>query len=524
MPEANAPSASRLELRGIRKSYAHVAANDGIDLTVMAGEIHAVLGENGAGKSTLVKIAYGAVKPDAGEIRWDGKLVIIPNPAKARQLGIGMVFQHFSLFETLTAAENIALALPGKSDLPSLSRRIETLGAHYGLAIDPGRAVYSMSVGERQRVEIIRALLQDPRLLIMDEPTSVLAPQAVEKLFETLRQLAAEGRSVLYISHKLDEVKELCRTATVLRGGRVVAVCDPRRETEAALARLMIGRDIPNYRRDGSTTSKATLLAVENLSEKPDDPFGCELTEISFELYSGEIAGIAGVSGNGQRELMSLLSGETTSPRRSAISLAGRGVGDLGPRERRKRGLCSIPEERLSRGAVPALSLADNGLLTANNKPMVQAGMIRAASVKAFAENCITAFDVKCAGVYATAKSLSGGNLQKFIVGRELLLRPRVLLISQPTWGVDIGAAVFIRQALLDLKKSGAAILVVSEELEELFEICDRVAVIARGRLSPLKPIAETNATEIGLAMTGGAVAPNPSGVVTREGAVRLVH
>jgi general nucleoside transport system ATP-binding protein len=518
-----ADATARLALRGIRKSYAGTIANDGIDLTVMPGEIHAVLGENGAGKSTLMKIVYGVVRPDAGETRWEGNPVEIANPAEATRLGIGMVFQHFSLFETLTAAENIALGLPGKADLAALSRRIIDVSGRYGLPIEPARSVYSMSVGERQRVEIVRALLQNPKLLIMDEPTSVLAPQAVETLFETLRQLAREGCSILYISHKLDEIRALCSTATILRGGKVTGKCDPRQETSSDLARMMIGKELPACRHTPATGSQETRLAVKNLSIKSDDPFGTDLHDISFTLRSGEIIGIAGVSGNGQRELMAVLSGETLAADRSAISMAGKSIGGLHPRERRKLGMCFVPEERLGRGAVPDLSLADNALLTANESPMVRAGLIWPGPIKSFAQDCITTYDVKCGGTTALAKSLSGGNLQKFIVGREILQRPKVLLISQPTWGVDIGAAAFIRQSLIDLRNAGTALLVVSEELDELFEICDRIAVIANGHLALLKAASETSVAEIGLAMTGRK-ADQGGTRVTTEKACQYAH
>jgi general nucleoside transport system ATP-binding protein len=514
-----ADAAARLALRGIRKSYAGTIANDGIDLAVMPGEIHAVLGENGAGKSTLMKIVYGVVRPDAGEIYWEGDPVEIANPAEARRLGIGMVFQHFSLFETLTAAENIALGLPGKADLSALSRRISAVSSRYGLPIEPARSVHSMSVGERQRVEIVRALLQTPKLLIMDEPTSVLAPQAVETLFETLRQLAREGCGILYISHKLDEIRALCTGATILRGGKVTGTCDPRKESASDLARMMIGKDLPACRHTPVVGAHEARLAVKNLSVRSDDPFGTDLKDISFTLRDGEIVGIAGISGNGQRVLMAALSGEVLVSDRSAISMAGRNIGGLHPRERRKLGMCFVPEERLGRGAVPSLSLADNALLTANESPMVRMGLVWPQPIKAFAQDCITTYDVKCDGTTALAKSLSGGNLQKFIVGREILQRPKVLLISQPTWGVDIGAAAFIRQSLIDLRNAGTAVLVVSEELDELFEICDRLAVITNGRIVLLKPTSETSVAEIGLAMTGRTAAQSGTSVVAEKAA-----
>jgi ABC-type uncharacterized transport system ATPase subunit len=494
----------RLALSGIRKVYPSVVANDGIDLAVMPGEIHAVLGENGAGKSTLMKVIYGVVRPDAGEIRWEGRPVEIPNPHAARSLGIGMVFQHFSLFETLTVAENVALALDDARDLAALSRRIEEVSTRYGLPLDPRRLVHSLSVGERQRVEIVRCLLQQPRLLIMDEPTSVLTPQAVQKLFETLRQLAAEGCSILYISHKLDEIKALCHGATVLRAGKVTGTCDPRQETASSMARMMIGRDLPVCDHPSPSESGEPRLVIAGLSHKSDDPFGTDLRDIHLSVHSGEIVGIAGISGNGQQELLMALSGEAPLAEPYPVQLLGVEAGRFQPGRRRKLGMSFVPEERLGRGAVPNMSLAENALLTAHRAgEMVSGGLIRRDRVRAFTRNAIEKFAVKSGGVDAEARSLSGGNLQKFIVGRELLQGPRVLVVSQPTWGVDVGAAAFIRQSLIDLRNQGTAILVISEELDELFEICDRIAVIANGRLSPAKRTRDTSVEEIGQWMSG---------------------
>ena len=496
------PTVPRLELRGISKRYPTVVANDNVSLSVQPGEIHAVLGENGAGKSTLMKIIYGAVQADAGEIFWNGQPVKIANPHAARQLGIGMVFQHFSLFETLTVAQNIALALDEKFDLDALSARITEVSKRYGLQVYPQRLVHTLSVGERQRVEIVRCLLQNPKLLIMDEPTSVLTPQAVQKLFETLRQLAVEGCSILYISHKLEEIQQLCDGATVLRAGRVSGNAKPKQETPHTLAQLMIGKDLPSFERRAHTEGEVRLQ-VQNLSVTTDDPFGTALKNISLNLHAGEILGIAGVSGNGQAELLEVLSGERRSRDAGAILLGGHPVGRLGPHRRRDRGLAFVPEERLGRGAVPTMSLADNALLTAHRLGLVPKRFVATAKVRAFAETCIRDFNVKCGGPDAPAKSLSGGNLQKFIVGREMMLSPKVLIVAQPTWGVDVGAAAFIRQKLLDFSAQGVAVLVVSEELEELFQICDRIAVIASGHLSKPKPVGETNPEEIGLYMAG---------------------
>ena len=493
----------RLAIRGIRKVYPSVVANDGIDLTVMPGQIHAVLGENGAGKSTLMKVIYGVIRPDEGELLWEGRPVVISNPAQARSLGIGMVFQHFSLFETLTVVQNVALSIPGKLDLDPLAKRIEEVSERYGLPVDPRRMVHALSVGERQRVEIIRCLLQNPRLLILDEPTSVLTPQAVRKLFETLRQLAAEGVSILYISHKLDEIQELCNKATVLRGGKVTGTCTPSEETPQTMARMMIGVDLPACSHGEPEDGGEVRLLIQGLSHATDDPFGTDLKDIHLEVKAGEIVGIAGVSGNGQQELLRAISGEEPHADKRAVRVCGIEAGHMNAARRRGLGMCFVPEERLGRGAVPRLSLTENILLTAYRKGMLFAGLIRFGVAKRFAEECIKRFDVKCGGAHSEAKSLSGGNLQKFIVGREIMQEPKLLVLAQPTWGVDVGASSFIRQSVLDLRNSGTAVLVISEELEELFEICDRIVVIAKGTLSPSKVTSETNVEEIGMWMSG---------------------
>nr|CAA6829703.1 MAG: ABC transporter ATP-binding protein [uncultured Thiotrichaceae bacterium] len=493
----------RLELRKISKYYPSVVANQDVNLTVMPGEIHAILGENGAGKSTLMKAVYGVIKPDEGEILWNGETTTINSPAQARKLGIGMVFQHFSLFDTLTVVENISLAMDGTENMGALAKRIEEVSKHYGLPLNPNRLVYDLSVGERQRVEIVRCLLQEPKLLIMDEPTSVLTPQAVRKLFETLRRLANEGCSILYISHKLDEIRELCYSATVLRMGKVTGTADPRQETAKSLAEMMIGKELPMCDHAPASQLGDELLVVNQLSREADDQFGTDLKDISLNVRAGEIFGIAGVSGNGQQELLYALSGEKLSDDANAIQINQQDAGQLNPAQRRSLGMRFIPEERLGRGAVPAMSLAMNGLLTGHDSGLSKRGFISYSKVREFSRHCIEQFNVKCGGVDAEAKSLSGGNVQKFIVGRELLLKPEVLVVSQPTWGVDVGAASFIRQTLIDLRDQGVAILVVSEELDELFEICDRIAVIHEGSLSAAKPSRETNLEEIGLLMGG---------------------
>jgi general nucleoside transport system ATP-binding protein len=493
---------ARLALRSITKHYPSIIANDQVDLTVQPGEIHAVLGENGAGKSTLMKTIYGAVKPDAGQILWNGQEVHIASPAAARQLGIAMVFQHFSLFDTLTVAENIALGLPSDTRLDVLEKRIAATASQYGLDLEPQRHVHTLSVGERQRVEIVRALLAKPQLLILDEPTSVLTPQAVEKLFETLHQLAAEGCSILYISHKLDEIRALCHVCTVMRSGRVTGQCDPAQETAASLSRLMIGAEPPAIKHIEHQLGDP-LLSVRQLSLGKSHPFATALTDISFELRGGEILGVAGVSGNGQQELLAALSGEDPRATSDSIVLAGEAIGHLDPTGRRARGLGFVPEERLGRGAVPELSLARNILLSHQDSPTVRHGLINRQAIARAAAAVIERFKVKAGGPDAIAASLSGGNLQKFIVGREIVRGPKVLLVAQPTWGVDVGAAAQIRAELVALSDAGCAVLVISEELEELFEIADRLVVIAKGRLSPSIRTSDASIDLVGQWMSG---------------------
>jgi len=313
----------RLELSGISKQYPAVRANDDIHLKVAPGQIHAVLGENGAGKSTLMKIIYGAVQPDEGEMIWNGKQVEVTSPAQARALGISMVYQHFSLFDTLTAAENVWLGLDKSLPLAEVTERIRQVAAGYGLEVDPLRPVHTLSVGERQRVEIVRALLTHPQLLILDEPTSVLTPQAVEKLFVTLRKLSDEGCAILYISHKLDEIRNLCHHCTVLRGGKVTGEVDPTQETNASLSRLMIGAEPPALTHRPSKAGDV-VLSVKNLSLPQLDPFGVSLKQIGLDVRAGEIVGVAGVSGNGQQELMAALSGEDRRAPAGSVSLFGR--------------------------------------------------------------------------------------------------------------------------------------------------------------------------------------------------------
>jgi general nucleoside transport system ATP-binding protein len=493
---------ARLALESIRKQYPAVLANDNVSLTVEPGEIHAVLGENGAGKSTLMKVIYGAVKADSGRISLDGQPVSITNPAQARSLGIAMVFQHFSLFETLTVAENVALGLKATESVAQVAARLNQTAKQYGLDIEPQRAVHSLSVGERQRVEILRALLANPKILILDEPTSVLTPQAVKSLFDTLRKLAQTGCSILYISHKLNEIRDLCHRCTVLREGKVVGVVDPRQTSEVELAKLMIGNMPPTLQRDKAKPGNIAL-AVHQLTLPKTDLFSTGLAGIHLQIRQGEILGIAGVSGNGQQSLLAALSGEDVRAEAGAIVLFGNDVSQAPPQSRRQLGLHFVPEERLGRGALPTMSLAENTVLTRAQDGLVKGGFLQPLKMAQLAKQIIQSFMVKADGAGALASSLSGGNLQKFIVGREVTANPKVFIVAQPTWGVDIGAAAQIRQSLIELRNQGCAVLVMSEELDELFEIADRLQVMAAGRLSPSVDVSNTSAEEVGRWMSG---------------------
>jgi ABC-type uncharacterized transport system ATPase subunit len=427
--------------------------------------------------------------------------VRVTSPEHARRLGIAMVFQHFSLFETLTVAENVWLGLDEPSR-EAVARRIRELGKQYGIDVNPDRPVHALSVGERQSVEIVRALLSKPQLLILDEPTSVLAPQAIEPLFTTLRLLARGGCSILYISHKLDEIRALCQRCTVLRAGKVTGtVADPASESNASLSRLMLGAEPPplaHHARDPGDL----VLNVRQLSLEKQEHFGVSLQDVCLSVRSGEVLGIAGVSGNGQNELLAALAGEDTRAARGTIELFGRDATESGPRERRKLGVHFVPEERLGRATVPTHALSANAMLT--REASVPSGpFFPRRSLGQLTERIIERFGVKARGASAPARSLSGGNLQKYVVGRELDAQPKLLLVAQPTWGVDVGAAAHIRSELLRLRDSGAALLVVSEDLDELFELCDGLVVMAKGKLSPRLARSAATREQVGAWMSG---------------------
>lgn len=492
-----------LSLRGLTKAYPSVVANQNVSFEIERGEIHALLGENGAGKSTLVKTIYGLVSPDAGHMLLDGATFAPAEPRAARSAGVAMVFQHFSLFNALNVAENIALGMENPPALHAVAEQVQTVSDQYGLPLDPARIVGDLSVGERQRVEIIRCLLQNPKLLIMDEPTSVLTPQEVTILFETLRKLAAEGTAILYISHKLEEIRVLCDRATVLRTGRVVGTCDPRETSARQMAELMVGAVLQVPERPNKIMG-GVALTLTRLTAPAPHQFGTALRDISLTVRHGEILGVGGVAGNGQDELVAALSGEMrVSP--SMVRINNDNIGHLPPNARRARGLCAAPEERNGHAAAPDMTLVENALLTGNiRKGLSSHGFLKWDLARDFAKDIIEKFDVRTPSPNSTARSLSGGNLQKFVIGREIIQNPDVLIINQPTWGVDASAAASIRQAILDLAAGGTAIIVISQDLDELMEIADHFAALNEGRLLAPRPAKGLTIDEIGL-MLGGS-------------------
>lgn len=495
-----------LEVHAVTKGYPGVVANADVSFAIRRGEVHALLGENGAGKSTLVKMIYGLVRPDSGRMTLRGADYAPLEPRAARAAGVAMVFQHFSLFEALTVAENVALGMEKPPKMTALAARIAQVSTAYGLPLDPARMVGDLSAGERQRVEIIRCLLQEPKLLIMDEPTSVLTPQEVEILFKTLRQLASEGTAILYISHKLDEIRRLCDEATILRRGRVVATCIPRDRTAREMAELMVGAVLtPPERGAGRDWPDVkAALQVAGLSVKSPIPFGTSLKSITFSVKKGEVLGIAGVAGNGQDELLLALSGEVKSAPEMVQSF-GAPLGKLGPNQRRKLGFVTAPEDRLGHAAAPDMTLVENAFLTGNTRQkLTNSGFINWGASRLFAQKVIADYDVRTAGPHVAARALSGGNLQKFVIGRELMQSPDVIVINQPTWGVDAAAAAAIRQSILNRASEGAAVVVISQDLDELLEISDRFAVLNEGRLTTPRPVQGLTIDEIGL-MMGGA-------------------
>lgn len=497
-------SSNCIEMRKITKRFGAVVANNSIDLSIPAATIHAIVGENGAGKSTIMKILYGFYTADEGEIFLDGVRREIRTPHDAIALGLGMVHQHFMLVPPMTVLENIVLgAEPGnavKIDFRQAEEQINELSRDFGFNIKPQTQVSDLSVGQEQRVEVLKALYRGARILILDEPTAVLTPQEVEEFFKILRSMREQGKTIIIITHKLSEVLALSDNVTVMRDGKIVGNKSTRETSAAELARLMVGRDVLLRVEKTAAQPKEVVLSVKGLR------FGAKLNDISFEVRAGEIVGIAGVEGNGQTQLIEVLAGLERSSNGS-VALGGREISRLSARRIKELGIAHIPEDRHRRGLLLDFDLADNTILgTHYREPAVSSwfGLIDEKAVERKAGRVIRDFDVRPPDPFLPARALSGGNQQKLIIGREFDLHPKLLLVSQPTRGVDIGAIEFIHRQLIDLRNAGAAVLLVSAELEEVLSLSDRVLVMYQGRVvgevDPLKVDQE----EIGLMMTGG--------------------
>ena len=493
-------------MRNITKRFPGVLANDHINFDVRAGEIHALLGENGAGKSTLMKILYGLYQPDLGEIFINGEKASIHSPTDAIHLGIGMIHQHFMLVETVTVAENVALGLKSPHapllDLSVVSDRIQDISEKYGLQVNPKAVINDLAVGERQRVEIIKALYRGAALLILDEPTAVLTPQEVEDLFQIFRNMAAEGHALIFISHKMDEIFSLTDRVTVLRDGKVIGTVKTAETNKRELARMMVGREVLFEREKKPLTPGEPRLQLQNVTVI--DKQGLHhIRDISFEVHSGEILGVAGVSGNGQRPLAESIMGlqQITSGK---VLVEGTDVTNLPTAEMYKFGLSYIPEERMHDGVIKDFSVADNVILQDHDHPPYSRGIfLNFNAIESHARTLVRAFRIKTPGLKTPVKNLSGGNIQKLILARELARKPRVLIAAQPTRGVDIGATEYIHARLLEQREHGLATLLISEDLDEIKALSDRIMVLYRGEIMGIVDAETVTIEELGLMMAG---------------------
>jgi ABC-type uncharacterized transport system ATPase subunit len=504
--EAKVEPAPAVQLDGISKRFPGVVANDHVDLTVMPGEVHAVVGENGAGKSTLMKILYGMQRPDEGTIRVGGNEVHFRSPKDAIAVGIGMVHQHFMLADNLTVLENIVLGLePSKAgvlDVATAKERINKLSGSYGLPLDPDRLVEDLGVGERQRVEIIKVLYRGARILILDEPTAVLVPHEVDDLFQHLRELKAEGVTIIFISHKLEEVLALADRITVMRAGRTVATVDPKDVTRRQLAELMVGSELPRPETQESTVTKDIVLSVDGLSVRTPDGRAI-VDDVSFDIHRGEVVGIAGVEGNGQRELVEALIGLHPFAE-GTVRMGGQDIATWNTRNRREAGIGYIPEDRTERGLLLSAPLWENVMLGhQTSRPFARGPWIDPGGARERTQEVIRTFNVVTPGVDVSAFALSGGNQQKLIVGREMIADPKVLIAAQPTRGIDVGAQAAVWEQIREARRAGLGVLLLSADLEEIIGLSDTLFVIFRGKLVAKVDPQTVTPEELGTYMTG---------------------
>jgi general nucleoside transport system ATP-binding protein len=494
-----------LEMLRISKSFSGVRANDNISLKISSGEILGLLGENGAGKTTLMNILYGIYQPDAGEIRIDGRRVRIDSPKASIDCGIGMVHQHFMLIHNHTVIENIALGYiraPGFFPQKKIRSSIVAFSEAFNFNIDPDKKIWQLSAGEQQRVEIIKALINGAGLLILDEPTSVLTPQETRDFFQILERMRKSGKMIILISHKLDEIKRLCDRVIVLRKGQVAGQAGGKQLDKSALARMMIGRDVVfSFKREKMPREEKVLDVID---VRADGDKGYPVVKgLSFEIYRNEIFGIAGVAGNGQRELVEAITGLRTVTH-GRILINGVDITNQSPRKIHNRGVSHVPEERIRFGIAPNLFLYENAILKQHHKKkFYRRAFLAYGRIKAHTRQLIKDFQVATPSIHVQTKNLSGGNIQKLILGREIAEKPDLLVASHPTYGLDVGATEYLRNQLLKRRAEGGAVLLVSEDLDEIFELCDRIAVIFQGRLMGVLESDDPRIADIGLMMAG---------------------
>ncbi|MHB8928929.1 MAG: ABC transporter ATP-binding protein [Bacillota bacterium] len=505
-PQAGlSPGANPVEMLGITKRFPGVLANDRIDFTVRAGQVHALLGENGAGKSTLMSVLTGLYRPDQGEIRVHGQPTVLRSPGDAIALGIGMVHQHFRLVRPFTVAENVVLGDRSQGFIyrrREVRRKIEELSSRYGLRVDPTAKVWQLSVGEQQRVEVLKALYRGAGILILDEPTAVLTPQEARELYRTLRRMAEQGQAVVFITHKLEEVMEAADVITVLRGGRNVATVPKAETNPRELARLMVGRELSPDQPKGAVEHGGTVLDLRGVHALNDKGLPA-LRDLSLTVRAGEIVGVAGVAGNGQRELAEAITG-LRRVQKGKVLIGGVDLTNRSPREIIDAGVSHIPEDRLGMGLVPGLGVHDNVILKDYRLPPICSGsLLKPKAIHGRAMELVERFDVKVADLDSPVRLLSGGNLQKLLLAREISARPKLIVAMLPTRGLDVGATAAIHRMLLAQRAAGAAILFASEDLDEILQLSDRIAVICGGRIMGEMPAEGADVEEIGLLMAG---------------------